>query len=427
MDSSGVVENSFFSDNDCGISVNSSGGITIAGYGGCYGIHTTGQTLSSSALQIKNNQFIRNKNIGIEFRSGTAPAADNNIFTDNGYPMKIESSYPAITNSQLTNSTTSPNIINGIAISGFTHFSQNYTLKKDLPYILETSGPNYSAYVDSGVTLTIEPGVILKGNSDNSTIYINGSLTSNGTLAEPVIFTSFKDDAKGGDTNGDGAASTPQINDWSRISFSAGSVGNLTNTNFYYGTADPAVFPYNQNLPATSLISQCLEGGQPAEYSFDAGSKIAFGLTSLSDVARGQIAFSLRKASSTPGSLRVSVEENAGGHPSGNYVSTMEIIQATLDFNFKDYKLLFGVGIGSSPGLIANAVYWATIENINGPSDQFYIKNTGGDTCPITPQFKSSPAGVWNEASPADIVFKAEKIEYYLPVLVDTAATVVVE
>ncbi len=296
-----------------------------------------------------------------------------------------------------------------------------------MPYILETSGPNYSAYVDSGVTLTIEPGVILKGNSDNSTIYINGSLISNGTLAEPVIFTSFKDDARGGDTNGNGSANSPQINDWSRISFNAGSTGALTNTNFYYGTADPASFPNNQNLPATSLISQCLEGGQPAEYSFDAGSKIAFGLTPLSDVARGQIAFSLRKASSTPGSLRISVEENAGGHPSGNYVSTMEIIQATLTFNFKNYKLPFGVGIGSSPGLIANGVYWATVENISGPGNQFYIKNSGSDTCPATPKFHDLSTGLWNETSPADIVFKAEKIEYYLPVLVDTAATVVVQ
>src|SRR3990167_5032573 len=160
IDSSGVIENSIFSDNNCGISVDSINGVANTAYGGCYGVHTSGQILSSTALEIRNNQFIRNKLIGVEVRSGTAPTINSNIFTDNGYPIKIESSYPAITNSQLVNSTTSPNILGGIAISGYTHFSQNYTLKNDpqLSYILETNGPALSPYVDSSVTLTIEIG-----------------------------------------------------------------------------------------------------------------------------------------------------------------------------------------------------------------------------------------------------------------------------
>ncbi|MBI2446205.1 MAG: lamin tail domain-containing protein [Parcubacteria group bacterium] len=129
MDSSGVIENSVFSDNNCGISADSINGVANTAYGGCYGVHTSGQIFSSTALEIKNNQFIRNQFIGVEVRSGAAPTVNSNIFTDNGYPIKIESSYPTITNSQIVNSTPSTSsgqatstFLGGIAISGYTHF-----------------------------------------------------------------------------------------------------------------------------------------------------------------------------------------------------------------------------------------------------------------------------------------------------------------
>ena len=254
IDSSGVIENSIFSDNNCGVSVDSINGVANAAYGGCYGVHTTGQILSSTALEIKNNQFIRNQLIGVEVRSGTAPTINSNIFTDNGYPIKIESSYPAIANSQIANSTTSSYILNGIAISGYTHFSQNYTLKNDLqlPYILETNGPALSPYVDAGATLTIEPGTILKTNNANSAIFVYGSLIASTTPDNPIVFTSLKDDIGGGDTNGDGSITSPQNNDWANIKFFAGSIGSFVNAIFNYGGF--GFIPHN--LPPTNTLAK---------------------------------------------------------------------------------------------------------------------------------------------------------------------------
>jgi hypothetical protein len=98
------------------------------------------------------------------------------------------------------------------------------------PYILEIS-PS----INSGVTLTIEPGVVVKAKSDKS-IKIKGTLVANGTAENPISFTSIKDDSVGGDTNANGAENSPSESDWVGLDFwntSSGSV--LNNIQIKYG------------------------------------------------------------------------------------------------------------------------------------------------------------------------------------------------
>ena len=80
--------------------------------------------------------------------------------------------------------------------------------------------------VHEGVTLTIEPGVIIKSDYWSGLYMLRGVLHAIGTASEPIIFTSIKDDEYGGDSNGDGDASVPAISDWSQIKFyqSPGSI-----------------------------------------------------------------------------------------------------------------------------------------------------------------------------------------------------------
>lgn len=93
-----------------------------------------------------------------------------------------------------------------------------------------------SITVTSGNTLTIEPGTIVKFGSGIS-MNVNGALVSNGMEQSLVIFTSARDDAAGGDSNGDGDASTPGPGNWERIEFT-GAGSQLSHSVFRYGSSN---------------------------------------------------------------------------------------------------------------------------------------------------------------------------------------------
>ncbi len=72
--------------------------------------------------------------------------------------------------------------------------------------------------VQAGVTLTINPGTIIKFDDTlGLTIATGATLLANGTAAQPIRFTSIHDDTIGGDSDHNGDRVGPNIGDWNGI------------------------------------------------------------------------------------------------------------------------------------------------------------------------------------------------------------------
>jgi hypothetical protein len=116
------------------------------------------------------------------------------------------------------------------------HLLNNATLTADA-----VLSPEHGPYVitgylrgNNGVTLTIQPGTVLKFKK-GAKLDIQGTLLAHGTESNPIVFTSIKDDTRLGDTNGDGTHSFPAGGDWSEVLFyHAGNDSRLEHVLIHY-------------------------------------------------------------------------------------------------------------------------------------------------------------------------------------------------
>lgn len=83
-----------------------------------------------------------------------------------------------------------------------------------------------SMAINPGVTLTIQPGVVVKFDNSRS-LTVNGTLTAIGTVADTIVFTSIHDDNnRAGDTNTNGNTTLPNPSDWFYLRFADASPDN---------------------------------------------------------------------------------------------------------------------------------------------------------------------------------------------------------
>jgi hypothetical protein len=137
-------------------------------------------------------------------------------------------SNPAISNVSFNN-----NAVNGIALDGGTITGNRFWDDPDIVYKLTGD-----VTVGAGATLTMAPGQVVKFTSFAGVdLIVNGTLTADGTEAEPIVFTSDNDDSAGGDTDNNGVTgnSAGSRGAWNSLHFNPGSVGTLDHLDVRYG------------------------------------------------------------------------------------------------------------------------------------------------------------------------------------------------
>ena len=184
-----------------------------------YGVYVE----SGFPLVMQRSVVSGNSNTGLRFSSHSPLDLNDNVLSsNNGYAADISISKQTI---GLSGNEGSGNKYNVIGLKG-TFDTQSLVPQGSLVY--EMSGT-----VPTDKTLTLQPGTVVKVYPADS-FTVSGTLTSSGTAANPVYITSWKDDTVGGDSNADGANTSPAPGDWGEIQIHDG-VLNLDYTTVRYG------------------------------------------------------------------------------------------------------------------------------------------------------------------------------------------------
>nr|WP_321406359.1 right-handed parallel beta-helix repeat-containing protein [uncultured Carboxylicivirga sp.] len=212
---------------------------------------------------------------GLRFDGSSAPDCSESVIIQN---CRLDPLAMSLMSDPLM-SFTSPDIAsngngsNGILILEGNLANSASLVKRDVGGIYNIAYIVDQLTIGNNAILSISPGVVIKFRDYYSSITVNGALNANGTTDEKIVFTSIKDDSKGGDTNDDGNVSIPQRNNWSRIVFNASSLeaDNLLNncilnyggyTYYSYGKNRSLVDIYDAFVEVDSCqIEHCHYGG----------------------------------------------------------------------------------------------------------------------------------------------------------------------
>jgi len=180
--------------------------VTYGGYGGNGNIRSFGAT-----LRLTNNRIGYSSNYGLYATDISQIFITNTAFLSNtGYAAYIALGWSGVAFSPvLSGNQALGNGVNGLGLNG-KMLTSTLPGEAGLPYVVD------GLTVAATATLTVEAGAVLKFPQFGS-LYVDGTLRALGTPDRPVVFTSLRDDAYGGDTNNDGAASAPAPGDWECI------------------------------------------------------------------------------------------------------------------------------------------------------------------------------------------------------------------
>ncbi|OGP87946.1 MAG: hypothetical protein A2156_01575 [Deltaproteobacteria bacterium RBG_16_48_10] len=293
-------------------------------------------------------------------------AGDSSAATITGNTISMNSSYAIYLQASALNSDISGNILFGnlmdaIAVTGEISAVTTWG-SLNAPYVVAAG----EVIVSSGVTVTISPGVVVKFSQLALIVY--GTLNADGTPEQPIVFTSLKDDSFGGDTNGDGSATTPARGDWYYLYFTPTSVNNVLNH---------VMIRYGGRANNESLIVETDSltlSNSTVEESWNDGIYIGATLTITGSVIRNNALYGIHLSDSnatitsstisgnasfgvyhsTTDSFVVNAVNNYWGDPSGPYHSTNP---SGYGDSVSDY-VTYNPWLGSDPNLrLSGTVY----------------------------------------------------------------------
>jgi hypothetical protein len=201
----------------------------------------------NSQLEMERCQVTENATRGLYYNGSTLPIHPvlvDNEFSGNGtYAAYLIFNGGCGPETEMHGNTGSGNGgVNGIFVEGFVNPSEDcrWAPNPEFPYVV------WSIPVSPGGRLHLDPGVVVKfvaaewyfsppqWKRGTGILTVNGTLDAQGTVDQPITFTSFWDDSVGGDTNGDGNSTQPAPGDWIQIELAAGSEATMDHTAIRY-------------------------------------------------------------------------------------------------------------------------------------------------------------------------------------------------
>jgi len=288
---------------------------------------------STSGLEVSGNTINSNSGNGIYVKSSSLAIDDCEAFENTSAGIYLDGGASDIDNCQINNNGSWAVICNNVTIQDYSGnsgsgnvydaFSMYGSINQDLT--LSAAGLGFPFVfsglitVSNGFTLTFPPGEVIKLSNGNVQVY--GKLIADGTLGDPIVFTSFQDDTYGGDLNGDGTVSTPAKGDWYTVTMNgSGSydgTGQFENCLFRYGGKNysgelASVYFYGSTIGhfKNNTVEQSQNGGVKIHSS----SNIEFNNNILTDNGT----FGAEVHSSTAIDITGFTIENCGSH--GIYV-----------------------------------------------------------------------------------------------------------
>jgi len=246
-----VGENIYFTsekDDNWGGDTNNDGSATTPAYSNWTGIMFNDSSIDAECvLQSCYVRYAGNSGSGAVTMYNASPVIDNCDFSFNYYGVYMQyDSNPTFTNNIIGSSYMTPiamsfdsnptfsgnefsfsdNQYDAIGLLGGTLSSNTVLPTRDV-----TGIPNVtylllnSITVPSGISLTINEGVVIKGYSGSHRIVVQGELIADGAPENMITFTSVKDDNYGNpaDTNNNGSINSPVKGDWGGIIFESTS------------------------------------------------------------------------------------------------------------------------------------------------------------------------------------------------------------